>query len=595
MSTSLPTIDASPKAGWRLPRLPDRWSLIALGLALAVALPVLVVFASVLVPVPGVWLHLAHTVLWGYVSNTAVLALGVGLGVVALGVGAAWLVSMCQFPGRSLFEWALLLPFAVPTYIIGYTYTDLLQYAGPIQTALRELTGWGHADYWFPPIRSLGGAIAVMTLVLYPYVYLLARAAFLEQCTCMLDVSRTLGRGPWSSFLEVAVPLARPAIAGGVALALMEALADFGTVQYFGVNTFTTGIYRTWFALGQPVAAAQLAAALMLVVLLVLAVERWSRGRARYQHTAQSRLRPSYDLRGAWAALAFAACALPVVLGFGVPVLDLAVMAVHRGDPLFGGMFLGLAWHSLTLATLAAVLTAGLAIVVGYGLRLRPTLVMRTSTRVAGLGYAIPGAVIAIGVLIPFARFDDALDGWLRASFGISSGLLLTGTVAGLVFAYIVRFLALALNTVEAGLGKINRHLDDAARTLGRSPGGTLLRVHVPLMWSSVLTAVILVFVDVLKELPATLILRPFNFETLAVRVYRFASDERLAEASTAALAIVVVGLIPVILLSRAITRARPQRAAAAALPDRSAAAPDRLVEAHAGPWPVGRQAPAER
>ena len=563
MSTSLPTIDARPKVGWRPPRRVDRWSLVALGLALAVALPVLVVFASVLVPAGGVWSHLAHTVLWGYVSNTALLALGVGLGVVALGVGAAWLVSMCQFPGRSLFEWALLLPFAVPTYIIGYTYTDLLQYAGPVQSALRELTGWGHADYWFPPIRSLGGAIVVMTLVLYPYVYLLARAAFLEQCTCMLDVSRTLGRGPWASFLEVAVPLARPAIAAGVALALMEALADFGTVQYFGVNTFTTGIYRTWFALGQPVAAAQLAAALMLVVLLVLAAERWSRGLARYQHTAQSRLRPSYDLRGAWAALAVGACALPVVLGFGVPVLDLAVMAIHRGDPLFGRMFLGLAWHSLTLAALAAVLTAGLAIVVGYGLRLRPTLMMRASTRVAGLGYAIPGAVIAIGVLIPFARFDNALDGWLRGSFGISSGLLLTGTVAGLVFAYIVRFLALALNTVEAGLGKINRHLDDAARTLGRSPGGTLLRVHVPLMWGSVLTAVVLVFVDVLKELPATLILRPFNFETLAVRVYRFASDERLAEASTAALAIVVVGLIPVILLSRAITRARPQSQAA--------------------------------
>jgi iron(III) transport system permease protein len=567
MRMSLPTIDAGPRAGWRRPEWLDRWTLFTVGLALLIALPVLVVFASVLVPTWGVWSHLAHTVLWGYVSNTALLALGVGLGVTAIGVGAAWLVSMCQFPGRSLFEWALLLPFAVPTYIIGYTYTDLLQYAGPVQTALRDATGWGHADYWFPPIRSLGGAIVVMALVLYPYVYLLARAAFLEQCTCMLDVSRTLGRGPWSSFLEVAVPLARPAIAGGVALALMEALADFGTVQYFGVSTFTTGIYRTWFALGQPAAAAQLAAALMLVVLLVLGAERWSRGRARYQHTAQSRLRPCYDLRGARALLALGACAAPVVLGFGVPVAVLLSMALRRGDPLFGRMFLGLAWHSLTLAAIAAALTAALAIIVGYGLRLRPTPVMRASARVAGLGYAIPGAVIAVGVLIPFGRFDNALDAWLRASFGISSGLLLTGTVAGLVFAYMVRFLALALNTVEAGLGKINRHLDDAARTLGRSPGGTLLRVHVPLIWGSVLTAVILVFVDVLKELPATLILRPFNFETLAVRVYRFASDERLAEASTAALMIVAVGLIPVILLSRAIARAHPDRMAESGAP----------------------------
>jgi len=564
MPMSLPVIDARVGAGLRGPRLLDRWSLLALAIAIAVALPVVVVFASVLVPTQGVWSHLAQTVLWDYLSNSALLAAGVGLGVVAIGVGAAWLVSMCDFPGRGLFEWALLLPLAVPTYIIGYTYTDLLQFAGPVQTLLRDLMDWGRADYWFPPIRSLGGAITVMSLVLYPYVYLLARAAFLEQCTCMIDVSRTLGRGPWGSFLEVAVPLARPAIAGGVALALMEALADFGTVQYFGVDTFTTGIYRTWFALGEPVAAAQLAAALMLLVLLVLAAERWSRGLARYQHTAQSRLRPCYRLRGGWAALALAACAAPVALGFGVPVAVLASLALARGDALFGGLFVELAWNSLSLAAIAAVLTAALAIVVGYGLRLRASPTMRVSARVAGLGYAIPGAVIAIGVLIPFARLDNAVDAWLRATLGISSGLLLTGTIAGLVFAYLVRFLALALNTVEAGLAKINRNLDDAARVLGGSPSRTLLRVHVPLMWGSVLTAVILVFVDVLKELPATLILRPFNFETLAVRVYRFAADERLAEASTAALAIVVVGLIPVILLSRAITRTRLHRPAAA-------------------------------
>ncbi len=563
MRTSLPWHDAGAGTLSRGPRLLDRWSLLALALALAVALPVLVVFASLLVPVGEIWRHLAETVLWDYVSNSALLAAGVGLGVIALGVGAAWLVSMCEFPGRGVFEWALLLPFAVPTYIIGYTYTDLLQYAGPLQTLLREAMEWTREDYWFPQIRSLGGAIVVMSLVLYPYVYLLARASFLEQCTCMLDVSRTLGRGPWSSFFEVAVPLARPAIAGGVALALMEALADFGTVQYFGVNTFTTGIYRTWFALGEPVAAAQLAAALMLLVLLLLAAERWSRGLARYQHTAQSRLRPCFDLRGAWAALACAACALPIALGFGIPVLVLLAMALKQGDQLLGGMFAELAWNSFSLAALAAVLTAALAIVVAYALRLRPTALMRASARVASLGYAIPGAVIAIGVLLPFAHLDNAIDAWMRARFGISTGLLLTGTIGVLLFAYLVRFLALALSTVEAGLSKINRNLDDAARILGRSPGGTLARVHVPLIWSSVLTAVILVFVDVLKELPATLILRPFNFETLAVRVYRFASDERLAEASTAALAIVLVGLIPVILLSRAITRSRPGQAPA--------------------------------
>jgi iron(III) transport system permease protein len=567
MKSSLPFDMPALARRPRLSGLIDAWRLVALAAAGTVALPVLVVLASLLAPSGEIWAHLASTVLPDYLWSTASLALGVGCGVLVLGVGTAWLVSMCRFPGRRLFEWALLLPLAVPTYIIGYTYTDLLEFAGPVQTLLRDATGWTRADYAFPPIRSLGGAIVVMSLVLYPYVYLLARAAFLEQCTCMLDVSRTLGRGPWGSFYKVALPLARPAIAGGVALALMETLADFGTVQYFGVNTFTTGIYRTWFALGEPTAAAQLAGVLMLVVLLVLTLERASRGLAKYQHTAQSRLRSCYALRGGRALLASGACALPVALGFAVPVLVLLDMTLERGDALFGGMFLELAANSFGLAALAAALTTAVALVVGYGLRLRPGAVMRGATRIAGLGYAIPGAVIAVGVLLPFTRLDNALDAWMRATFGISTGLLLTGTIGVLLFAYLVRFLALALNTVEAGLAKINHNLDDAARVLGRTPGRTLLRVHVPLLWGSVLTAVILVFVDVLKELPATLILRPFNFETLAVRVYRFAADERLAEASTAALAIVLVGLLPVILLSRAIARTHPDRGAEPAAP----------------------------
>jgi iron(III) transport system permease protein len=561
MRTTLPYADFGLERRARWPRLVDGWQLIALGAAGAVALPVLVVLASLLAPSGEIWAHLAATVLSDYLWSTFALALGVGCGVLVLGVGTAWLVSMCRFPGQRVFEWALLLPLAVPAYIIAYTYAGLLEYAGPVQSLLRDATGWARDDYWFPEIRSLGGAIVVMSLVFYPYVYLLARAAFLEQCTCMLDVSRTLGRGAWGSFFTVAMPLARPAIAGGVALALMETLADFGTVEYFGVSTFTTGIYRTWFALGEPTAAAQLAGVLMMFVLLVLTLERLSRGLAKYQHTAQSRQRSSYRLHGARGLLATSACALPVGLGFALPVLLLADMSLGQGDALLGGMFLELAGNSFGLAALAALVTAAVALVVGYGLRLRPTPAMRVSARIAGLGYAIPGAVIAVGVLLPFARFDNALDGWMRATFGISTGLLFTGTVAVLVFAYLVRFLALALNTVEAGLGKINRNLDDAARVLGRSPAGTLARVHVPLLWSSVLTAVILVFVDVLKELPATLILRPFNFETLAVRVYRFASDERLAEASSAALAIVLVGLLPVIMLSRAIARAHPDRA----------------------------------
>jgi iron(III) transport system permease protein len=564
MRTTLPYADFGLERRARWPWPVDGWQLMALGVAGAVALPVLVVLASLLAPNGKIWAHLAGTVLGDYLWSTFALTFGVGCGVLVIGVGTAWLVSMCRFPGQRLFEWALLLPLAVPAYIIGYTYTGLLDYAGPVQSLLREVMGWERGDYWFPQIRSLGGAIVVMSLVFYPYVYLLARAAFLEQCTCMLDVSRTLGRGAWSSFFGVAMPLARPAIAGGVALALMETLADFGTVQYFGVSTFTTGIYRTWFALGEPAAAAQLAGVLMLFVLLVLTLERVSRGLARYQHTAQSRQRSSYGLSGARGLLATTACALPVALGFALPVLALAKMTLAQGDARLGGMFLELASNSFYLAAVAALVTAAVALVVGYGLRLRPTPAMRVSARIAGLGYAIPGAVIAVGVLLPFARFDNALDAWMRATFGIATGLMITGTIAVLVFAYLVRFLALALNAVEAGLAKVNRNLDDAARILGRSPSGTLARVHVPLIWGSVLTAVILVFVDVLKELPATLILRPFDFETLAVRVYRFASDERLAEASTAALAIVLVGLLPVILLSRAIVRAHPDRVAEA-------------------------------
>jgi iron(III) transport system permease protein len=522
---------------------------------------VLVVVGSVFLPRGDVWSHLASTVLSGYVVNTLLLALGVAVGVTVIGVGTAWLVTMCRFPGRQLFEWALLLPFAVPAYIIGYTYTDLFQFAGPVQTTLRELTGWTRHDYWFPEIRSLGGAIIVMSMVLYPYVYLLSRAGFLSQSSCLLDVSRTLGRNPWRHFVEVAVPMARPAIIGGVALALMETMADFGTVQHFGINTFTTGIYRTWFALGEPIAAAQLAAVLMIFVFTMLWIERLSRAQARYDHTTAMRPLTTYQLTRGQGLLAAVACLVPIGLGFALPTLTLLHMTWEQGDFSMAGNFLPLAWNSLSLAAFAALLTVGFAVLVRFGVRLRPTPLMKTASSVAAIGYAIPGTVIAVGVLIPFARFDNALSGWLESSFGISTGLILSGTVIGLLFAYVVRFLTAAMNSVDAGFGKINRHLDDAARSLGQRPGGTLCKVHLPLLRSALLTAVVIVFVDVLKELPATLIMRPFNFETLAVRVYQFASDERLAEASTAALAIVAVGLVPVILLSRAIASSRPRAA----------------------------------
>lgn len=549
---------AAPASSWRA-RLPSGWTLAVLAIAVAVALPVLIVGSRVFVSSNGVWTHLADTVLWTYIRNTLLLAGGVALGVSVIGVGTAWLVTMCRFPGQRWLEWALLLPMAVPAYVMAYVYTDLLQFVGPVQTALREMFGWRRADYWFPDIRSLAGAIAVLSFVLYPYVYLLARAAFLEQSVCVLEVARTLGAGAWRSFARVALPLARPAIAAGLALSMMEVLADFGTVQYFAVDTFTTGIYRTWFAMGEPVAAAQLASVLMLFVMALVVMERTSRGRARYFHsTGRYRVLPSYRLRGVRALGALAACLLPLLLGFALPVLLLVRMAVMEGDSLFAASFRELAGNSFTLAGITSVLAVALAALVAYGLRLRPTPMLKGAARVAAMGYAVPGSVIAVGILIPAAHVDNAVDGFMRATFGVSTGLLLSGTIVAIVYAYLVRFLAVSFNTVEASLSKIRPTMDQAARILGQTPGKTLLKVHTPIMRGSLLTAALLVFVDVMKELPATMIVRPFNFDTLAVRVYTLASDERLAEASTPALAIVAVGIIPVILLSRAIAKSRP-------------------------------------
>jgi iron(III) transport system permease protein len=543
------------RRSWHL----DPLTLAALAIAAMVAAPVVIVFAHFFLPSEGAWSHLASTTLPGQIANTVLLTSGVAAGCVLIGVTAAWLITMCRFPGDRFFEWAMLLPMAMPAYIMAYADTDLLQFAGPVQTALREFMGWRRGDYWFPEIQSLGGAITILTLALYPYVYLLARAAFLEQSVAAIEVARTLGHGPWATFFRVALPLARPAIAGGAALALMEAAADFGTVQYFGVDTFTTGIYRTWFGMGNKVAAAQLAATLMLFVFLILAAERMTRGQARYHHTSRrySRIVP-VQLHGFYAAGALVICALPLLLGFAMPAATLLNMSFHGGDPLFGGRFLGYARNSAILAGLAAVITVVTALVIAYGLRLKPSPLTRGAARVASMGYAIPGSVIAVGMVIPLATLDNFIDGVMRSGFGISTGLLLSGTIIAVMFAYVARFLAIGLNAVESGLSRVTPNMDEAARTLGAGALGTLARVHIPILRGSMLTAAILVFVEVLKELPATLIVRPFNFDTLAIRVYNLASDERLTEASTGALTIVVVGLIPVVILSLMITRSRP-------------------------------------
>jgi iron(III) transport system permease protein len=535
------------------------WPAFAFVIAVLVSVPVLVIAATVFVPTGEIWSHLASTVLPSYIANSVWLMLGVGAGTLVIGVGTAWLVTMYRFPGRGLFEWMLLLPFAVPAYVLAYTYTGLLDFAGPVQTALREVFGWSsRADYWFPPIRSLGGAIFMMTFVLYPYVYLLSRAAFLEQSVCVLEVSRTLGCNRWRSFRQVALPLARPGIVAGLSFALIETLADFGTVQFFAVDTFTTGIFRTWIGLGQPMAAAQLGAIMMIFVFVVVLGERASRGKGRVHHTStRYRGLPEFGLTGGKALGAQVICFAPVFFGFLLPGAALAKWSVETWSEMVDASFFRYALNSFTLAATTAAVAVIVALVMAYGLRLAPTRPMRGAARIAAMGYAVPGAVIAVGVLIAYTQFDHAVDAAMRSMFGVSTGLLLTGTLGGVVFAYLVRFFAISFNTTEAGLAKITPSMDAAARTLGRRPGEVLVQVHAPLMLGSVLTAAMLVFVDVMKELPATLLLRPFNFDTLSIRAYQLASDERLADSSSAALAVVLVGVIPVIMLSVAIARSR--------------------------------------
>lgn len=535
---------------------------LAFMLALLVALPVLAVGINLFSGgTGGTWGHLLDTVLPEYAANSIWLCLGVGLGVASMGTGAAWLVALNDFPGRRIAEWALLLPMAMPAYVLAYTYTDFLQFVGPVQTGLRQSFGWKLGDYWFPEVRSIGGAIVLFSCVLYPYVYLLVRTAFLERAGGMIEAARALGLTPWQGFWRISIPLARPAIAAGMALALMETLADYGTVAYFAVQTFTTGIYRAWFSLGDRVAAAQLSVALLGFVALLILLERISRGRARYHDSSGRRRAVRQVLTGGHALLAQIGCAIPVVVGFVLPAVLLVRLSLGNVDAetgSFSGRFLILARNSFVLATVAASVAALLALLLGFASR-DGRRVSVLAGRVVGLGYAVPGSVIAVGVLIPVTRLDHWLaDIWQQLG-GANPGLILTGGIAALVYAYLARFLAIALQTVDAGLARITPSMEAAARSLGSGPVETLRRVHLPLLRGSLLTAALLVFVDVMKELPATLVMRPFNFDTLATQTFTLAADERLAEASSAALAIVGVGLLPIILLARQISAGRTQ------------------------------------
>ncbi len=530
------------------------WS--ALAVAALLAVPVVVVVSHIFMPGQGAWAHLVATVLPDYVATTLALLLGVAVGVVVLGVSTAWLVTAYRFPGQDWLQWVLILPLAMPSYVLAYAYTDALQFAGPVQTALREWTGWRAREYWFPPVRSTGGAIAMFSLALYPYVYLLARAAFLEQSANLIEAGRLLGGTAWGTFFRVAAPLARPAIAAGVSLALMETLADFGTVSYFAVETFTVGIFRAWQSMGDKVAAAQLAVLLLLFVVVLVALEQHHRGRARFHNTV-SRPDRAAQLSGLRALAAGLVCSMPPVLGFVLPAGMLLHLTVTDPEPLFTGRLIELIGNSFTLSGVTACIAVGLAALLAYAARLSGSRTVLLAKRGAALGYALPGAVIAVGVLMPVAWLDNLVADWMAAQFGVNTGLLLTGSIAALVYAYLVRFLAIALQTVDAGLAKIRPSMEDAARVLGHTPSATLLKVHLPMMWASMLTAGLLVFVDVMKELPATFAMRPFNFDTLAVQAYNMAKDERLPEAAAASLVIVGVALIPLLVLSRQIAKRR--------------------------------------
>lgn len=543
----------------QLPRFawPDLWSLGALVIGVIVVAPVLAVIWLAFHPTENIWPHLMATVLPRYLANTLILAAGVGVLSVAAGTGAAWLIVMYRFPGARILDQALLFPLAIPAYIGAYALVDFLDYAGPLQVGLRLAMGWKSArDYAFPEVHSLGFATVVLAAAYYPYVYLLARAAFREQSGGTYEVARALGAGPLGLFWRVGLPLARPAIAAGLALVLMETVADFGTVQHFAVQTLTTGVFSTWLNGDNAGGAAQLAGVILVLILGLILVERASRRNARF-HKPSRAVRPviAQPLRGARAWAATGLCLIPFAMGFVLPVAVMLGHAVKKPQVWLAPGLMRAVGNTLMVGGLAAGVTVATATFLVYGLRLRPRSLARHILPLTTLGYAAPGAVLAVGILIPLAALDHRLADGILALTGHDPGLLLTGTAAALVMAYAVRFFGIAQGAVDAAFGRISPSLPLAARSLGQSAGGVLRRIYLPLMRGSVSTAVLIVFVDCVKELPATLMLRPFNFNTLATRAYDLASLEKITDAAPAALLVIGLSLVAVAVMARS-TRA---------------------------------------
>jgi len=496
--------------------------------------------------------EMATTVLPDYALTTVALCLAVAVGVTALGLVTACTVSLFEFPGRRVFEWALLLPLAMPAYVLAFAYTDFLQFSGPLQTGLRQALGL--QGRVLPDVQSLWGAVLVFTVALYPYVYVLVRTALAERAVHLMEAARLLGAGMPRRLREVALPLARPAVAAGVGLALMETLADFGVSSYFGIQTFTAGIYKAWLAMDNRLAAAQLATVLLVIVAALLSAERAAQQRMRFASgrgaRAGSHEAQPIRLHGGRAMLAWGLCALPIALGFGLPVLFMLRPLIEGWGQLPLPAFVQWSINSVWLAGLTAVLATLIALMLAFAQRRSPAGLSAWAARLVSLGYAIPGAVVVVGLLLPV--------GWLQAwAPQTAIGALVTATSLGLVWAYLVRFASVALQSIESGYARIPQSFDDSAHMLGAAGPALLARVHWPLLKRSAAAAALLVFVDVMKELPATLVLRPFNSDTLAVVTYQLARDERLGEAALPALTLVLVGLLPVILLSRTIGQRR--------------------------------------
>ena len=521
-------------------------------LAVSVLVPLLVIIGTWVVVDPQVWSHLGSTVLPELIVNTLLLVLGVGIGTTLLGVSLAWLTSLCDFPGRRWLDWALMLPFALPAYVLAFVFLGVFDFSGPVQGMLRDWFGLG--GRWSLEIRNAFGVIAVMTLVLYPYVYMLARVSFLGQGQSAYEAARSLGRGPWSAFFHVSLPMARPGIIAGLSLALMEALADFGAVSVFNFNTFTTAIYKAWFGFFDLHSAGQLASILLMLVLAALLVERRFRERARYAEQGRGGVKQRMQLKGrqAWAASGYAW--LVFTVAFALPVLQLLAWAWDsRGG--IDGRYLDLLLHTFSLGSMAAIFTVAGAFVLAFANRYYGDNLTRIGVRVCTLGYALPGSVLAVGVMLSLTWIDNRIADTLEWLFGADPGLFLSGTVIALLMAYFARFLAVAYGPVDSGLERIRPAIREAARSLGASQAEIVRRIYVPMLRPGLLTATLLVLVDVMKEMPATLLLRPFGWDTLAVRIYELTSEGEWQRAALPAVALVAVGLLPVVLLVRRSSR----------------------------------------